>query len=526
MNRRTAIKTSAVFLPPAALDTGDKRMIKFLLAFILFLPLVASSAQQPQGACVVAGTDVPAALAEAQAGARCLELPAGIYSVGAPVAGAWLNADADNLEVRGAGEGKTVLQITSPLTLTQDMAVLRLFGVGQRVHDLTIQLSSGHSGAGSLAGISVYGSGALGTYQGRAERATIERVEVIGGYSATGAGGYGIGTYRGYLDQGGAQYVTIRDCFIHDGPATAIGINSNSNLILNNHIARVGLNGFSHGVYAQGGNNLYEGNTIENASGYSFHGHKQVPSLDGSGDRYIGNLSLNPGSGHIVINSTVNGSNPGLPAGAQLTRYATISGNTFRNTLGHRAGGIWCNGVPCVIDGNVLEDTYVTNGGGWIDDSGGSIITSNLLTTISTPDGATNFSMIRVTGIGATVANNRLVMNVGCCAALTVSGNEHTVTGNAIRVGGGIGVASGNALVIGGDGMLVTDNRLITTGSMNMLSFSGAPTNLRLTGNSFKRTASTGPLFNVALTGVTGLIADNFYDGTPQWGGTAPGVLR
>ena len=315
------------------------------LILIILLPLLLGGAQASPSGCMVAGADVAASLAGAT---TCLDIPAGVYAIGPGTGGAWLNAPQDGLEIRGAGMGLTVLRITSPLTLTSDMAALRLFGVAQQVHDLTIDLGGGHSGAGSLAGISVYGSGAQGAYVGRAERATIERVEVLGGYSATGAGGYGVGTYRAASDQGGAQYVTIRDCLIHDSPATAIGVNSSYNTIAHNTIARVGTNGLSHGLYMQGGYNVVEGNTIDRASGWSIHGYKQVPSIDASGDRYIGNTSTNPGSGHIVVNGT---------GGAPGTRYATISGNVLRNTAGRRTQyGIWCNGVPCLIAANVLED--------------------------------------------------------------------------------------------------------------------------------------------------------------------------
>jgi len=163
--------------------------IRNVLAAVFFALVLAGGALQtaPAG-CVVAGADLPAALAEAQAApARCLEIPAGVYPVGAPSNGAWLNVDADNLAISGAGAGKTIVQITAPLTLTQDMAIVRLFGVGQSIRDLTIDMGAGHTGAGSLLGISVYGSGGIGPHVGRGLRATIERVELTGGYSANGS---------------------------------------------------------------------------------------------------------------------------------------------------------------------------------------------------------------------------------------------------------------------------------------------------------------------------------------------------
>lgn len=501
-------------------------LLKRALLLIVFLPLLGEMAQPSSTGCTDASqyTDVPSALAQAEAStSKCLYLPTGMYPVGSPTSGAWLNATADRLEIRGDGEGKSILRITSPLTLTSDLAVLRLFGVGQSVHDLTIDLGVGHTGAGNLAGISIYGSGGQGSFAGRAERSTIERVEVFGGYTATGAGGYGIGTYRLYSDQGGAQWVTVRDCYIHDSPSTAIGVNSSQNALINNRILRVGTNTLSHGFYAQGGSNLYEGNIVESATGYSFHGHKQVPSLDGSGDRYIGNTSINPGAGHLVINSAVNGSNPNVPTGAPLTRYATIENNVFRNTGGHRTpNAIWCNGVPCLIEGNTLEDTYTTTGAGWIEDTGGSVITGNLLTTLVAPDGAVNYAMIRAQGIaGSTITNNRLT-NGYYGRGIVVYGARHSIQNNTVLTTANPGT---DALQLSGDMLLATGNRLESTGGSYVLSFTAPlPTNLTFTGNYMRRPSN--PLFSINLTGVTGTISANIYDGQPIWSGNGAGVLR
>lgn len=489
----------------------------FIAALIISIIVMLAPHTQAGAGCVVSsGVDIPADLVQAESTSRCLELPVGTFAI-QPSGGEWLNVTADGMEIRGAGIGKTIIQ-TSGITLTSSLYIIQLHGKNQHVHDLTIAIGTGYSGVSEVGGVRAYVE---------AEHSLIERVEVVGGYSGNGSNGFGIGTSRLYSTNNAAQYVTIRDCYVHDSPTTGIGVNSSNNLILHNHIARVGATSLQHGVYAQGGNNLYDGNTIENASGYSFHGHKQVPSLDGSGDRYIGNLSLNPGTGGIVINSTVNGSNPLVPVGAALTRYATIQGNTFRNTAGKRSGGVWCNGVDCLISNNILEDTFVTNGSGWIEDSGGSIITGNILTTSGVvADGAVNFSMIRVTGTGAVVANNRLTMSVGCCAALTIAGSEHTIQGNTIRVPGTTSASFGNALSIGGDGQIVTGNRVVSTGVMGVMVFSGAPTNLTMTGNTFKRNPTLGALWNITLTGVTGQIRDNTYDGALVWSGQSGGVLK
>jgi hypothetical protein len=479
----------------------------------LILSIIVAFAPQTQTmpACVSSdGSNIPADLATAQVGSRCLEIPQGTYTI-SPTSGEWLNVIADGMELRGAGMGKTIIQTTG-ITLTSSLYLIQLRGKNQHVSDLTIQIGSGYTGNYEIGGVRAYVE---------AEHSLIERVEVSGGYSGNGSNGFGIGTSRLFSTNQAAQHVTIRDCYVHDSPTTGIGINSSNNLILHNRIKNVGTTGLHHGFYAQGGGNLYEGNVIENASGYSFHGHKQVPSLDGSGDRYIGNLSLNPGTGHIVINSTTNGSNPLVPTGAALTRNATISDNTFRNTAGKRSGGIWCNGVACSISGNSLEDTFVTNGAGWIEDSGGSIITGNLLTTSGTaPDGAVNYSLIRVTGTaGATVANNKLT-NAHYGRGIVASGARHSITGNTVLQ---VGTPQTDALLLSGDMLLVTGNRLESTGGGYTVAVQAPLTNLTFSGNYLKR---AGDLCNLTLTGVTGRIFNNQFDGTFRYSGAAPGLIQ
>lgn len=474
----------------------------FIAALIISIIVMLAPVQQASTGCVVSsGTNIPADLAAAQAGSKCLELPQGVYTIG-PVAGDWLNVSVANVEIRGVGIGKTIIQ-TSGVTLTNNLYLIALRAPNAYVHDLTIQIGTGYKSTFEVGGI-LASVGAL--------HSRIERVEVVGGYTGNGGNGFGVGLYQPWDQNGGNQYTTIRDCYIHDGPATGIGVNGNANLLLNNHIARVGTNAFQHGFYAQGGNNLYQGNIVENVSGYSFHGHKQVPSLDGSGDRYIGNLSLNPGTAHLVINS--NGTPP-------LTRYATIANNTFRNTAGKRsANAVWCNAVPCLIEGNTLEDTYTTTGSGWIEDSGGSVITGNLLATLTAPDGAVNYAMIRVQGTtGATVANNKLT-NAFYGRGIVVQGARHTIQGNTILQAGAVQT---DALLLSGDALLVTGNRLESTGGGYVIATQGALTNLLFTGNYLKR---SGDLCNLSLSGVTGRISSNMFDGTFRYSGAAPGLIQ
>lgn len=492
-------------------------MTTFRIVLALILSILIMPPQQAAGACIMSsGIDIPADLATAQAGPRCLDLPAGTFSI-APNHGDYLSLTADNVEIRGQGEGKTIIQ-TSGITLTNNLYIIASRAANSSVHDLTIQIGAGYSGNYEIGAILV-GEGAT--------RGRVERVEVSGGYSGTGGGGFGIGTYKSWNQVSGVQDSTIADCWIHDSSTTGIGISSIGNIVRHNRIERVGNSTIRHGIYGQGGNTLYEGNTIIGASGYSFHLYKQVPNLDASGDKLIGNTSIDPGAGHLVLNGLPNGANPAFPVGTALTRYAVISGNVFKNTLGHRSGGVWANGVPALIDGNTLEDIFVTSGAGWIEDSGGSVISNNLLTTSGVaPDGAVNFSMIRVTGSGSTVADNHLTMSVGCCVALNVQGYEQTIQGNTVRVPGTTSASFGNAMSVAGDNQIITGNRIVSTGVMGVMVFSGTPTGLTMTGNTFKRAPALGALWNITLTGVTGNISANVYDGALVWSGNSSGVLR
>lgn len=310
------------------------------------------------------------------------------------------------------------------------------------------------------------------------ERATIERIEVVGGYSSDGARGYGIGTYRLYSDHDGAQFVTIRDCYIHDGIATGIGINSNNNLILNNHIARVGLNSLSHGIYMQGGYNTYDGNTIEQATGYSFHGYKQVPSLDSSGDRIVNNTSINPGTGHALFQGQPNTANPTLPATANLNRHATVANNVFR-------GG--ANGVlssnPIIVSNNVFEDVF---GGTTISGGARSVITGNLIQQLSSTAGGTAI----VARDLSVVADNQ-ISTIGQVKAIDSQGAEVTIRDNVISMAN----AYARGIFIGGRDTWVDGNTIDASAAYDVIGFNNNLAGIRITNNRFNHTAG-GQLAN------------------------------
>lgn len=418
-------------------------MIRFILAIILSIITVFAPKAQPAPACVVAVADLVASLAQAEAGPRCLDIPAGVYSV-APAAGTFLNATADNLEIRGAGVGKTIIQTTG-VPLTGGLNIIQLHGANQRIHDLTIQIGAGYSGAYGVYGISIYDEA---TYP------LIERVEVSGGYTPNGSAGAGVALYRTWGHA--AQYATVRDCWLHDMPTSAVVVNSSNNIFTHNRLERIGASTLAHGFYAQGGYNLYDGNTVVQASGYSFHGYKQVPRIDASGDIYRDNISLNPGAGHLIIQGLpADPTNTDLPSGARLTRYATITGNLFRNTPGHVSDGLLTT-EPATITDNTFEDAGRIGGAILNAQAATSIVRGNrivmrvagsygifaypgVLVEGNTLD-STGGLVVGINASGATVLSNRVVMASG--TALTagavntlVSGNDLTVLGSGVVIG-------------------------------------------------------------------------------------------
>lgn len=481
-------------------------MTTFILAIIISIITTLVPPVQSAGACVFSdGANIPADLATAQAGSKCLSIAAGVFTI-SPAGGSWLNETANNLDVHGAGIGKTILQTTG-VTLTNNLQLMQLHGAGQRIHDLTIQIGAGYTGPYGVYGISVYDE---------ATGSTIERVEISGGYTSNGSNGAGISTYRTWGHA--SQFVTVRDVGLHDMPTSAVVVNSSNNAFLNNRIANVGASSLSHGFYDQGGGNLFSGNTVDHASGYSFHLYKQVANIDGSGDRLIGNVSTDPGAGHVVVNGRLNDANPSLPVGAALTRNVIIQGNIFRNTLGHRSLGVWANGVPAVISGNTLEDINITSGAGWIDDNAGSVITGNILSTTGTsPDGPINQNAINVSGVGAIIDGNRITLG-SAGGGIRVSGGKHRIVNNVVLVGG----ASGAALILTGDALFVSGNSAESTGAAYALQF-GTVTNILMTQNYLKK---AGDLCNANFASSTGRIFGNLYDGVLRYSNAAPGLLQ
>jgi hypothetical protein len=344
-------------------------MLEAILAILTIL--IVPPTQAPLTCVVSDGVNIAADLTTAQAGSRCLELPSGVFTVTPGT----LLATADNLTIRGAGMGRTTLKLPDDLVINARTYVLRFVGAHQSISDLTIQGGLNATGTNAMLGISLE-NGATFTH--------VQRVEVVGLFGGNTAGASGIDLAQ--LWSGPAQRALIEDCIIRDGPnMTGIVVNSNSNTIRNNTIRDVGNTTQRHGIYIQGGYNLFDGNLIERVGGYSLHAWQKVQSIDGSGNAYTHNTSVDPGFQHMIVSGLAsNGTNPAIPSGRMLTRTATITSNTFRNTGSIKRIGLLAD-VPAIISDNTFEDV-VADGAQVIrvtSTAGGSIVRGNAIRAMS-----------------------------------------------------------------------------------------------------------------------------------------------
>ncbi len=166
------------------------------------------------------------------------------------------------------------------------------------------------------------------------------------------------------------QEATIENNYFYDNyGATALVINSRGNRILNNTVVKIGLNGNQHGIYVQGGDNLIQGNWLEGVYGYTFHQYSTGDgATDMSGNKYIGNWSIDPTSQHMIVETaqTNAGGNPLFPVNSSLDRYVTVTGNHFIKRSGNFSttgtAGVELR-VPAIVTDNVFFDTTTNNAG-------------------------------------------------------------------------------------------------------------------------------------------------------------------
>ncbi len=288
---------------------------------------------------------IQAALIESETlPSRCLRFGPYTYKISG-AQGTLFEVHADNMDIGGTTQ--TRLEFPPSAELTGELWVWRLWGAGQQIHDLAIQ------GAKTWGGIGFWG--AVSVYDG-AQTPHIYNLDISGIWGDHGAGGTGIALYQPWSTSNGSQYALVEHNYIHDGAGQGIGINSSNNQIIGNLISHMGVNGYQHCLYLQGGYNTIRENTLVSCGGFNIHAYFDVQDLDASGNVIEGNYSENPGEGHLWAQPWGNtGVNPRLPAGTSNARFLTVSHNQFVGRDGSTAYGIILY-VPTIVEGNSFED--------------------------------------------------------------------------------------------------------------------------------------------------------------------------
>lgn len=499
------------------------------------------------------------------AGHKRLYLPAGTYKI-VLTTGTLFNLTSDNTEVFGDGIGKTILQLPASTTLTAALFFFKMAAKHQWIHDLSIQVGAGAAGSFDMIGIAIvtgafyprvtrveiggiYGSSTAGgsginlsqTYSQTEASTTLGTTIASGARTVTPGSMDGIYVGRRLSIGGtaedvivtaitettftatfanahnssdsvtitsyGAQYALIEDCLVRDSfKACGFIVNSSNNTFRRCKAVKTGSTSGQHAFYMQGGHNLYEGCDAEGAGGYSFHGYKQVQSIDGSGDKLIGCTSIQPGFQHAIFNSLAsNATNPNVPTTLQLTRYVQVIGCTFRNLNAVQRYGLEVV-VPALIANNVFEDVCqaggfaikVTSGGA------GTLIIGNRIGTVN--PASTNGSGILAAD--QSIIDSNTIDMTGLNTGISVSGASTVIRGNRVVLPSG---GSGNGLNLNANNLTVSDNR-IEVNAGNAITF-GTISGLRMQGNTFACTGSA-TICNMVPANVGGDVVNNVFSGS------------
>jgi hypothetical protein len=392
----------------------------------------------------------PATIATAKASnSRKLYLPAGDYSI-AP----GLMLDGDYLEVYGDGIGITRL-ICDGLAISGVVSLLTLNANRVTLRDLSIIITN-TSGTGQLIAVRC---------DYACTRPRLARIEVVGGYGTTPAGGSAFNFYRSPLTDMARQYAVVEDCVARDAPnTTGFIVNSNHNTFIRCESRDLGTLVGQHGYYIQGGYNRFEGCKAIRVKGYSFNATCNVVNQDASANVFDDCLSEDPGGLHMVVDGstyTADGSNPDVPAGAPVGRGAMIVHCTFRRSV----GGPACNGVNvgknAVIQGCYFEDAVGIDLGQWLILRDGSTAAGNMFVGTNHPAAITSAQQGIVTLAGCTVIGNR--MHGGQRMIGIKPGARTLVTGNSIDLPA---TNTSSGIIVNGDGVTLRDNRITVGGGV------------------------------------------------------------
>lgn len=427
----------------------------FLKTPAIFLPLMAGlpTVQAGQGADYIRSTgDLSSDIAAAKATVHHnLYMPTGDYPIGALDLGncSGLTIWGDGERTRLISDGAVTSGVLSLLHIYQAQDVV--------LSDFSVVVQNA-SGAGSIKSIAV-DYNALG--------ARLDRIECIGGYGATGAGGSAFDLYQNSAFGGGYSYATINDCTARDLPSgCGMIMNSQGNRVERFTALNCGSTTLQHGMYIQGGENTFSHCLVSQSGGYNFHNYAAVPDRAASFNRYTNCTSIDPVFGHFIATSiNASATNPDVPSGTPLNRGVSLSGCAFRRTKNGPAcyNGVG-GGVPLLIDGCTFEDALGA-AGAWVGVGAGSRVTNSLFRQIVTVQ---NIVGVVASG-GATVIGNHF-LNWLSGTAIRADGLSGVWQNSGDLYGSSLGLyVNGTDVQHGGNIFQVHGNAKATYGSMGVV---------------------------------------------------------
>lgn len=361
----------------------------------------------------------------------------------------------------------------------------------------------------SMAGIYLNRQVGMNIGGGAAEYVTVTAVTATT-FTATFANAHNASEAIVVLSDG-RQYALVEDNYIHDSfKATGMGINSSNNILRGNKIVNVGSTGTQHGFYMQGGYNLYKDNTVDGIAGYCFHLHKQVATIDGSGDIIDGNKCYDS-SVFATIDGVSNVSNPEFASGVWLNRYTTFTNNLCKRRAGSLNSGTGCalagGAVNVFLDSNTFEDPQYNNSTPMIYVGSGSLVSNTRIIATNITTGTPIGGYVRA-GANSVVSNTACIGIMGTCVVTDGTGVQ--IRGGTVTCGTGLAcsVATLNHSGASLSGFTFTSS----TAGATALSVANSLTGVEVYGNTFNSSETPGFSSYVFLAGTTTNV--NFHNNT------------
>ena len=479
-------------------------------------------------------------------GSNAVFIPAGTYLI-TDTYGPVFAVSADNVEIFGAGVGKTILALPSSLHLDGNYTMFTLSGWRQKLHDFSIRGATTISGSGSLVAIAAgygafystfenidcynlsgpgnAGGGCIATIQNynQAMYTTTLGTTVTGAGSATvtpgSMNGIGLNTWLQIGTGGtkeiipttnytattftatfanahssseavvviakGYQWVTAKNISCHDSyNFTCINPESNGNVWRDVTVWGTGNGNMQHGFYLQAGDNVIDHAIVQNVGGWCYQFYPGNANWDVSGNVLTNSQCVDPGTGFVIwAGSYTNGGVAAVATGTPLSRYLNVSNSVFRSS----------NGVA-----NPAGSAWnITNPSSW---------TGN------------TFENTRPSGVASAVGN--LVRATGAGSAGLVGSAYSAIIGNSFT-----GTTTGRISAGGGDYSVIEGNTFNEMGGNSGTIYPGNYSLVK--NNTITCTTTCGGIFS-GVSGSTGAtIEGNSYTyiggGTDQIGEIVPG---